>query len=172
MCGLSPYLVFKGDPQQLMTMATDVVKVPGAAENGGEQTNTNVTKSCPGFTAFVCVTNTASSSLCVVAAFCQLVLCHFRVCLLRKKISQSNQCLQFFILIIFLSRESMIKCPDLCISQYETWLLKELLYYLENIFENTKGLTSSNSHRDNTFFCGTHFSCVCTRSTKVSEQME
>lgn len=31
-----------------MTAAMDVVKVPGAAESRDEQTNTKVTKSCPG----------------------------------------------------------------------------------------------------------------------------
>lgn len=33
----------------LSTVATDVVEVPGAMDSGNEQTDTKVTKNCPGY---------------------------------------------------------------------------------------------------------------------------
>lgn len=43
-----------------MTVATDVVEVPGAMDSGNEQTDTKVTKNCPGY---VCITIVANSNL-------------------------------------------------------------------------------------------------------------
>lgn len=43
-----------------LTVATDVVEVPGAMDSGNEQTDTKVTKNCPGC---VCITDVANYNL-------------------------------------------------------------------------------------------------------------